>query len=142
MAGMFPLKNVARLGASGSGPLYRQVKRELQRLIERGEFVPGDTLPSESAISEAMGVSIGTLRRAVDELVHENLLVRRQGRGTFVALHSQERFLFQFFHVEPRPDAPHLPPREREYPGVECLGFARGKADEAEAASLEMHAGD
>ncbi|HVZ42477.1 MAG TPA: GntR family transcriptional regulator [Ramlibacter sp.] len=132
----------ARLAASGSGPLYRQVKRELQGLIERGRYAPGDTLPSESVISRALGVSVGTLRRAVDELVHENILVRRQGRGTFVALHGHERFLFQFFHVEPRLDAPHVPRREREFPVVECIGFARGRADETEAAALLVHAGE
>lgn len=135
------LHALPRLAPSGSGPLYRQVKRELQVLIERGRLRPGDTLPSETEISQALGVSIGTLRRAVDELVHENLLVRRQGRGTFVALHSQERFLFQFFHVEPRPDVPHVP-REREFPQVECLGFVRSKADEGDAAALHLRSGD
>jgi GntR family transcriptional regulator len=133
-----PLQGLARLAPSGSGPLYRQVKRELQGLIERGRYGPGDTLPSETEIAQALGVSIGTLRRAVDELVHENLLVRRQGCGTFVALHNHERFLFQFFHVEPRPESPLAPPREREFPEVECLGFARGRADDTEAAALRV----
>jgi hypothetical protein len=50
--------------------------------------------------AQAFGVSVGTLRHAVDELVAEHILVRRQGRGTFVATHSADRFLFQFFHVE------------------------------------------
>ena len=40
------------------------------------------------------------MRRAVDELVAEQILVRRQGSGTYVAMHSAERFLFQYFHVE------------------------------------------
>jgi GntR family transcriptional regulator len=137
-----PLRGGARLAASGSGPLYRQVKRELQALVERGAYAPGDTLPSEPEIAEALGVSIGTLRRAVDELVHDNLLVRRQGRGTFVALHNQERYLFQFFHVEARPESPSAPPREREYPQVECLSFSRARSDETEAAALRIRTGD
>ena len=136
------LPAAARLASSGSGPLYRQVKRELQGWIEEGRYVAGDTLPNESDIAHALGVSIGTLRRAVDELVHENLLVRRQGRGTFVAMHSNERFLFQFFHVESRTDAEPALPRHREFPQVECLGFARGKAGDAEAAALQMRPGD
>jgi GntR family transcriptional regulator len=142
MAAAPSLKGLTRLPPGGSGPLYRQVKRELQRLIERGRYAPGDALPNETEIARALGVSIGTLRRAVDELVHEHLLVRMQGRGTFVAVHNQERFLFQFFHVEARREDPFTEPREREFPQVECLGFARGRAEEAEAATLRIRPGD
>lgn len=137
------LADLTPLPASGSGPLYRQVKRELQRQIECGHYTPGDTLPSEHVIARAMGVSIGTLRRAVDELVHENVLVRRQGRGTFVALHSSDRFLFQFFHVEPRGDpSQEGQPHEREFPEVECVGYTRAKCDDTEAAVLRIRPGD
>jgi GntR family transcriptional regulator len=142
MQALSPLQGLAPLAASGTGPLYRQVKRELQGLIERGRYAPGDTLPSETAIARTLGVSIGTLRRAVDELVHENLLVRRQGRGTFVALHNNERFLFQFFQVEPRPEPGQESPREREYPRVECLAFGRARADENEASALRLRPGE
>ncbi|MBC7601002.1 MAG: winged helix-turn-helix transcriptional regulator, partial [Polaromonas sp.] len=65
--------------ASGSLPLYRQVKRELQKIIETRRFEPGKPLPSESVLAQSLQVSIGTLRHAVDELVHEHVLVRRQG---------------------------------------------------------------
>src|SRR5205823_1892654 len=68
---------------------------------------------------------------------------RRQGKGTFVALHSEERFLFQFFHIEAREQFPaEQAIGEREYPKVECVGFARARADEAEAATLRLKAGD
>lgn len=132
------------LAASGPGPLYRQAKRELQRLVESGRCAPGDALPSEGVIARTLGVSIGTLRKAVDELVHEHVLVRRQGKGTFVALHNDDRFLFQFFHVEPREEdaAAEGGLREREPPQVECVAFARGRADEAEAAALRIRPGD
>jgi GntR family transcriptional regulator len=143
MARPLPLSAVSPLPASGSGALYRQVKRELQRQIESGRYTPGDTLPSETAIAGALGVSIGTLRRAVDELVHENVLVRRQGRGTFVALHSTDSFMFQFFHVEARGDLAHEETAQgREFPQVECVGFARGRAEEVEAAVLRIRPGD
>ncbi|MEI2621053.1 MAG: hypothetical protein V9G09_09940 [Candidatus Nanopelagicales bacterium] len=70
-------------------------------------------------------MSIGTLRRAVDELVHEHALVRRQGKGTFVAQHGNDRFLFQFFHIEPRPDARFGDLRKAaEYPHVESVGLS------------------
>lgn len=130
---LHPLTGVASM------PLYRQVKRELQRVIESGLCGPGKPLPNETAIARALQVSIGTLRRAVDELVHEHVLVRRQGKGTFVALHGNERFMFQFFHVEPRPD-PRFgdPPQAPEYPMVESLGFERERAGEVDAAILRI----
>ncbi|MEP6790294.1 MAG: GntR family transcriptional regulator [Ramlibacter sp.] len=133
---------VLPLPQDGAGPLYRQVKRELMRLVEHGHYAPGDTLPSEGVMAAGLGVSIGTLRKAVDELVHEHLLVRRQGKGTFVALHTDDRFVFQFFHVEPRGELPHAPQREREYPQVECVGFARGRAGDDEAGALLVRVGD
>jgi GntR family transcriptional regulator len=120
-------------------PLYRQVKRTLITLIESGQYRAGDSLPSEADLSSQLVVSVGTLRRAVDELVLEQVLVRRQGKGTFVVMHNSERYLFQFFHVEKRGlDAM----QEREYPQVECLSFDRFNATDAEAAALGVHESD
>jgi GntR family transcriptional regulator len=116
-------------------PLYRVVKRSLLRAIESGRCPPGHTLPSETQIATAMGVSIGTLRRAVDELTAEHILVRRQGRGTFVATHHPDRFLFQFFHVE-RADG------LREAPRVDLVSFERLRVDEQSAAALRLRAGE
>lgn len=131
------------IAATGPGPIYRQVKREIQRVVETGRYGPGETLPSETVIARALGVSIGTLRKAVDELVHETVLVRRQGKGTFVSLHNDERFLFQFFHVEPRGEFPaQVDEAPHEYPQVDCVAFARAKSDEAEAAALRLNPGD
>lgn len=130
--------------ASGrSGVLYLQVKRELLRRIEARIWKPGDVLPNERDLAHDMQVSIGTLRRAVDELVHEHVLVRRQGKGTFVVLHSRDRFLFQFFRVQQRDDWSMLGLQpEHEYPQIECLSFARGKADELTANALRLREGD
>jgi GntR family transcriptional regulator len=138
-----PPHGLAPLTDAASAPLYRQVKRELLRLIESGRYGPGETLPSETEIARALQVSIGTLRKAVDELVHEHVLVRRQGKGTFVALHNDARFLFQFFHVEPRQDLRYGETAlEREYPMVECVNFEKARAEESEAAALRIKAGD
>jgi GntR family transcriptional regulator len=65
----------------GPGVLYLQVKRELLRRIEAREWKPAQALPNERTLADQLQVSIGTLRRAVDELVHEHVLVRRQGKG-------------------------------------------------------------
>ncbi len=124
------------LAAQAEGmALYRAVKRSLLRAIESGAVAPGAALPSEPRLAQALGVSIGTLRRAVDELVAEHILVRRQGRGTFVATHTPDRFLFQFFHVE-RSDG------LREAPQVELLGFERIRMEEQAASALGVRAND
>lgn len=116
-------------------PLYRVVKRSLLNAIESGSCPPGDALPSETEIAAAMGVSIGTLRRAVDELAAEHILVRRQGRGTFVATHNADRFLFQFFHVE-RADG------LREAPRVDLVSFERMRAEDEPAEALQLRVGE
>jgi GntR family transcriptional regulator len=136
------LKPIPDSGGGGV-PLYRQVKSALLRLLEAGQLGPGETLPNEAQIAKAMQVSIGTLRKAVDELVHEHILVRRQGKGTFVAMHNNDRFMFQFFHVEPRPDVfdPRVVP-EREFPVVDNIGFTSGQATDNEAYALRLRVGD
>lgn len=116
-------------------PLYRAVKRELLRIIEGGGVAPGGALPSETQLAAGYGVSVGTLRRAVDDLVAEHILVRRQGRGTFVATHTSDRFLFQFFHVE-RSDG------LREAPVVELVSFERARLDEESAEALALKPGE
>ncbi|MCC6868015.1 MAG: GntR family transcriptional regulator [Burkholderiales bacterium] len=115
-------------------PLYRAVRRALLRAIEEGKLAPGAALPNEADLAGTFGVAVGTLRRAVDDLVAEHILVRRQGRGTFVATHTRDRFLFQFFHVE-RSDG------LREAPTVELLGFERVRLDDDAAAALATRAG-
>jgi len=121
--------------AAAGMPLYRVVKRSLLSAIESGTYPPGETLPSETEIAGAMGVSIGTLRRAVDELAAEHILVRRQGRGTFVATHNTDRFLFQFFHVE-REDG------LREPPLVDLVSFERVRAEDEPAVALQLRPGE
>ena len=120
---------------AGGAPLYRVAKRALLQAIEAGHCPAGSALPSETALAAAFGISIGTLRHAVDELVAEHILARRQGRGTFVATHNADRFLFQFFHVE-RSDG------RRDAPQVETLSFERTRLDEEAAEALGVKAGE
>ncbi len=95
---------------------------------------PGSVLPNERDLSRQFGVSIGTLRQAVGELVTSHILLRRQGRGTFVAHHDAERFLFHFFHIE-RADG------LREAPEVETIGFERGRLDDQACEALGLRPG-
>lgn len=120
---------------AAGAPLYRVVKRSLLRAIEAGRYPAGGTLPSEAELAAQFGVSVGTLRHAVDELVAEHILVRRQGRGTFVALHNSDRFLFQFFHVE-RSDG------LREIPQVELVDFGRVRMEDEAAQALGVKPGE
>jgi GntR family transcriptional regulator len=116
-------------------PLYRDVKRALTQSVAGGEWAPGAALPSEPRLAERFGVSIGTLRKAIDELVAEGVVVRRQGRGTFVATHGASRLMFHFFHVVPRDG-------EKQYPKTKTLAFRRGRAEDDEAAKLGIAAGE
>jgi GntR family transcriptional regulator len=82
-------------------PLYRQIKDLIVQGLQRGEWKPGEMIPSEMDLAVRFQVSQGTVRKAVDELSTENLLVRRQGKGTFVATHHEPRAQFRFLRVVP-----------------------------------------
>lgn len=65
-------------------PLYQQVRQILLKTIQSGTWKPGEKIPIEPVLAEQMGVSIGTLRRAVESLVNDGILLKREGAGTFV----------------------------------------------------------
>ena len=107
----------------------------MTRRLATGEWKPGAAIPTETRLKEEFGVAIGTIRRAVDELVAQNMLVRQQGRGTFVATHNRDRLLFHFFHIERRDGY-------KEYPDVRLHDFERVRLGREVAALLGMHEGD
>jgi len=82
-------------------PLYRQIKSLLMQRLESGEWRPGEAIPSEAELATRFSVSQGTVRKAIDELAAENLLLRRQGKGTFVASHDDPRAFFRFLRLVP-----------------------------------------
>jgi len=82
-------------------PLYRQIKGLMLQSLEGGEWRPGEAIPSESELASRFNVSQGTVRKAIDEMAAENLLVRRQGKGTYVASHSDPRAFFRFLRLVP-----------------------------------------
>src|SRR5574343_1551559 len=85
-------------------PLYRQIKDLILKSLEAGEWQPGDAIPSESELAVRFNVSQGTVRKAIAEMAAENLLVRRQGKGTFVATHDDPRSFYRFFRLVPDDD--------------------------------------
>ncbi|GGX77423.1 GntR family transcriptional regulator [Litchfieldella qijiaojingensis] len=80
-------------------PLYQQIKEALMSRIVSGDWPPGTFIPSESTLAREYGVSVGTLRKALDTLASEHVVIRHQGKGTVVATHDSDRSLFQFFHL-------------------------------------------
>ncbi|MCX7854759.1 MAG: GntR family transcriptional regulator [Anaerolineae bacterium] len=66
-------------------PIYYQIREQLRQQILSGHLKPGDPLPSEAQICALCGVSRMTARMALSQLAHEGLVVRRKGKGTFVA---------------------------------------------------------
>lgn len=127
-------KVMADLG-SGSLPLYKKIKLEITRTLSSGEVEPGVALPTEEQLSARYGISVGTVRRAMSELVAEKILVRQQGRGTFLMPFSPERMLNSFWHIV-RKDG------SREVPIVQTLRFEHIPADAPTAQRLAIRPGD
>lgn len=135
-----PLMNIATEAGLDAGmptgqPLYKAVKLRITRGLVEGEWRPGEAIPSEAKLSELFQVSVGTVRKAIDELVAEKILLRQQGRGTFVVRHTLDRTLFYFFHLVGKDG-------RKETPDTEMLRFERGRADAREAAQLGIGRGD
>ncbi|MBA4175145.1 MAG: GntR family transcriptional regulator [Leptothrix sp. (in: Bacteria)] len=80
-------------------PLYQQIKALLLKSLQGGEWLPGQAIPSEVELAARFRVSQGTVRKAIDELATENVLVRRQGKGTFVATHAEQATQFRFLRL-------------------------------------------
>jgi len=95
------MKTIANVTAPAFQPLYRQIKTLITQSLVSGEWRPGDLIPSEIELASRFSVSQGTVRKAIGELAEQNLLVRQQGRGTFVASHSEERSKFPYLRITP-----------------------------------------
>lgn len=81
-------------------PLYLQVRDVLVQRIVVGHWKPGASLPNETQLAQQLGISIGTVRKALDLMEVERIVTRRQGRGTFVNDYasSETTFPFSMFH--------------------------------------------
>ena len=119
-------------------PLYQQIKGLILQSLEAGEWKPGEAIPSEMDLSARFRVSQGTVRKAIDELAAENLVVRRQGKGTFVATHSEQHVQYRFLKLMPDTgDRDSEGPAQRTV--LECKR-TRATADVARA--LAVRSGD
>lgn len=107
-------------------PLYKRVKNLLVSRIADGRWQPGQIIPNEFQIADELNVSQGTVRKALHEMTADNLLVRQQGRGTFVTSHDDERILFQFFKLTSDQGI-------REFPDSTVVSLDKAEASTAEA---------
>ena len=114
---------------------YEEVKQKITEDLVRGRYPMGQALPAEKDLSKELDVSIGTLRKAVDELVAEGIVVRRQGRGTYVAEHDLKRLLYYFFHVVKHDVDKKANPR------VELVSLNTAVATKEEASKLNIKEG-
>jgi GntR family transcriptional regulator len=99
-----PLPDVAAGDAAltpAFSPLYQQIKALIMQSLQGGEFKPGEMIPSEMDLAARFRVSQGTVRKAIDELAAEHLVVRRQGKGTFVATHAEQHVQYRFLRLMP-----------------------------------------
>lgn len=118
--------------AFGFRPLYLQVKESLVRRLIEGSWQPGQLIPSEMELAREIGVSQGTIRKALNAMTADNLLVRRQGHGTYVAAPEESRILFQFFRLVPDTG-------ERTFPSSKVVSWSKERATKEEARELAIN---
>jgi GntR family transcriptional regulator len=115
-------------------PLYEQIKILLTQSLVAGEWKPGEAIPSEMDLAERYHVSQGTVRKAIDELASENIVVRRQGKGTFVASHNEPSYQYRFLRVMPDSG-------DKLHPQNQYFGLERAKASPEVARALGLKPG-
>jgi len=124
--------------APAFSPLYQQIKALILQSLEAGEWKPGEAIPSEMDLAARFRVSQGTVRKAIDELAAENLVVRRQGKGTYVATHAEQDLRYRFLKLMPDSgDRSSEGPAQRKV--IECK---RVRAAAEVARALALRAGD
>ncbi|QWD87779.1 GntR family transcriptional regulator [Polynucleobacter paludilacus] len=124
------------LTASASfSPLYQQIKALILASLQAAEWLPGSLIPSEMELATRYSVSQGTVRKAIDELAAQNLLVRRQGKGTYVATHHEEDWQYRFLHL--------VPDEGQKFPLIsQFLACKKVKASAKDAQLLKLKTGD
>ncbi|MCZ2102991.1 MAG: GntR family transcriptional regulator [Comamonadaceae bacterium] len=128
-----PRNTDAYLDTPAFSPLYLQIKGLILQGLQSGEWKPGELIPSEMELAARFRVSQGTVRKAIDALAGDNLVVRRQGKGTFVATHTEQQVQYRFLRLRPdHGDASVEGPAQRRV--IECrrvrssAGIARALA--------------
>lgn len=130
--------STSAVAAPAFSPLYQQIKGLILNSLRVGEWIPGEVIPSEMELATRFRVSQGTVRKAIDELAGENLLIRRQGKGTFVATHAAQQVQFRFLKLVPDSGMPGSEgPAQRD-----IIEFRRTRATADVARALALRTGD
>ena len=131
-------QGAAGVATPAFSPLYQQIKGLILQSLQQGEWKPGEAIPSEMELAARFRVSQGTVRKAIDELAAENLVMRRQGKGTFVATHAERQVQYRFLKLRPDTgDARVEGPAQRTI--LECR---RMRASAEIARTLALRTGD
>lgn len=116
-------------------PLYETVANHLRDMMISGELRAGDTLPSESRLASELNVSVGTVRKAIDLLADDGLVMRRQGVGTSVLGAEERRELFTLFTLEDSNG-------NRQIPEAQVLSIKQEEANKEDIFRLNLNHGD
>jgi GntR family transcriptional regulator len=128
----------ASAAAPAFSPLYQQIKGLILQGLQSGEWKPGEGIPSEMDLAARYRVSQGTVRKAIDELANDNLLMRRQGKGTFVATHAEQHVQYRFLKL-----MPDLGDRKSEGPAQrKIIDCKRSRANADVSRALAIRTGD
>ncbi len=122
----------AQSSGRNNKPLYQVVEDHIRESINSGTLTPGDLIPSEPQLAKQLGVSQGTAKKAIDNLVWERLLYRHQGKGTYVSNIDFNNSLFRFTTYG---DASGHPTRIHK----ETTARKRGKATKKIAEQLQIN---
>ncbi len=124
----------AQPGSPSFQPLYDQIKTLLTQSLIAGEWKPGEAIPSEMELAVRYQVSQGTVRKAIDALAAENILIRRQGKGTFVATHTEPKHQYRFLRITPDKGV-------KIHPKTTFIDVKRNKASAEIARALDLRLG-
>ena len=143
MAAALPLSQVLSTDAftgptPAFSPLYQQIKGLILQSLQSGEWKPSEVIPSEMELAARYRVSQGTVRKAIDALAKDNLVVRRQGKGTFVATHAEQQVQFRFLKLVPDSGAPGSEGQAQR----EIINCRRLRANADVARALALRTGD
>jgi GntR family transcriptional regulator len=130
-----PAADPADRAGPAFSPLYQQIRALLVQSLRDGVWLPGQAIPSEIELATRFRVSQGTVRKAIDELAADNMVVRRQGKGTYVATHAEQATQYRFLRLTP--DGGGAPALQRR-----LLDCRRMRAPADIARLLELKAGE
>ncbi|BCM24996.1 GntR family transcriptional regulator [Methyloradius palustris] len=124
----------AHIGLPSYQPLYEQIKKMLTQSLINGEWAAGAVIPSEMELASRYQVSQGTVRKAIDALVADNIMMRRQGKGTYVVSHAEEGVKVRFLRLADEDGA-------KIFPRHQLLSCERAIASKRVAVRLGIEVG-